>query len=173
MKKDYKILNKVLPCRIYYYDSNNNYIDDDFVSTAEELAEKVVANQYDKIVTTLVDIKVFDTFGSFVNRVENEFKDWFYDEFYAVLLKAQGFNTDSNNTRKYNMAIYYNKKVIYELEVEAESVETAREIIWDNFIDVAYADEHHHPCGDCAYYGDCKDNPKECDCADFNRKVGE
>lgn len=43
--------------------------------------------------------------------------------------------------KKYNMAIYYNKKVIYELEVEAESVEYAREITWDNFIDVAYADE--------------------------------
>lgn len=44
--------------------------------------------------------------------------------------------------KTYKMAIYYNKKVIYELDVEADSVEYAREIIWDNFIDVAYADEY-------------------------------
>ena len=62
----------------------------------------------------------------------------------------------------YNMAIYYNKKVIYQLEVEADSIEDAREIIWDNFTDVAYADIHYHPCGDCAEYPDCKHNPKNC-----------
>ena len=43
--------------------------------------------------------------------------------------------------KTYNMAIYFNKKTIYELEVEANSVEEAREIVWDNFIQVAYADE--------------------------------
>lgn len=43
--------------------------------------------------------------------------------------------------KTYNMAIYFNKKAIYELEVETNSVEEAREIVWDNFICVAYADE--------------------------------
>ena len=43
----------------------------------------------------------------------------------------------------YNMAIYYNKKVIYTMEVEADTIEQAREIIWDNFIEVAYADEDY------------------------------
>ena len=64
---------------------------------------------------------------------------------------------------KYNMAIYFNSKVIYTLEVEADSIESAREITWDNFIDVAYADIDYHPCGNCAEYPDCKRNPKECE----------
>ena len=42
----------------------------------------------------------------------------------------------------FDMAIYnYNGGIIYTMEVEAETVEQAREIIWDNFISVAYADE--------------------------------
>ena len=42
----------------------------------------------------------------------------------------------------FDMAIYnYNGQVIYTMEVEAETVEKASEIIWDNFISVAYADE--------------------------------
>lgn len=53
---------------------------------------------------------------------------------YVVIKEEQKMKT-------YKMAIYYNKKVLYELEVEADSIEYAREIIWDNFIDVAYADE--------------------------------
>ena len=43
--------------------------------------------------------------------------------------------------RVYKMGIYYNKRKIYEIEVEANSIEYAREIAWDNFIDVAYAEE--------------------------------
>ena len=65
--------------------------------------------------------------------------------------------------KKFNMAIYFAGKVVYTLEVETDSIESAREITWDNFIDVAYADENYHPCGDCAEYPDCKRNPKECE----------
>ena len=68
--------------------------------------------------------------------------------------------------KKFNMAIYFAGKVVYTLEVEADSIESAREITWDNFIDVAYADEHYHPCGDCAEYPDCKCNPKACEYSD-------
>ena len=63
---------------------------------------------------------------------------------------------------KYNMAIYYNKKVIYQNVVEAVDFEQAKVRIWDDFEQTAYADIHYHPCGGCAYYGDCTANPKEC-----------
>ena len=63
---------------------------------------------------------------------------------------------------KYNMAIYYNKKVIYQNVVEAVDLVQAREKIWDDFEQIACADIHYHPCGDCAYYGDCTTSPKEC-----------
>ena len=43
--------------------------------------------------------------------------------------------------RVYKMGMYVNGKVIYEIEVEADSVEEAREIAWENFEAVAYADE--------------------------------
>lgn len=44
----------------------------------------------------------------------------------------------------YDMAIYnYNGEIIYTMEIEADSIEAAREIIWDNFISVAYADERN------------------------------
>ena len=46
------------------------------------------------------------------------------------------------NKKYYDMAIYnYNGKIIYTMEVEADSIEEAREIIMDNFIHVVYADE--------------------------------
>ena len=43
----------------------------------------------------------------------------------------------------YDMAIYNkNGEIIYTMDnIEADCVEEAREIIWDNFIHVAYADE--------------------------------
>lgn len=63
---------------------------------------------------------------------------------------------------KYNMAIYYNKKVIYQNVVEAVDFEQAKVRIWDDFEQTAYADIYYHPCGGCAYYGDCTTNPKEC-----------
>lgn len=28
----------------------------------------------------------------------------------------------------------------------------------------------YHPCGDCAYYGDCKNNPDECEYSDSYKK---
>ena len=42
--------------------------------------------------------------------------------------------------KTYQMFIYFRDTQVYELEVEADNIETAREITWDNFIDVAYAD---------------------------------
>ena len=163
----------IFPLRVYtFVDAQRHHNGYDVVNSEEELAQKIVANQQDKLVTDFMDLPVFDTFGSFVNFVYDNrehygsdapnYKPWFFNKFQPILLKAQGFGYKYTN-KIYNMAIYYNKKVIYELEVEAESVEAAREIIWDNFIDVAYADEQPHPCGDCAYYGDCKCNLKECE----------
>lgn len=43
--------------------------------------------------------------------------------------------------KTYKMGMYVNGKLIYEIEVEADSIEYAREIAWMNFEDVAYADE--------------------------------
>lgn len=65
----------------------------------------------------------------------------------------------------YNMGIYFRNKLLYEIEVEADSIEQAREFTWDNFIDVAYADEVpvFHPCGDCAEYPDCTKCPNDCE----------
>ena len=62
----------------------------------------------------------------------------------------------------YKMAIYFNKKVVYQLDVEADSIEYAREQIWDEFEQVACADEYYSPCGDCAEYPDCTKNKTEC-----------
>ena len=69
----------------------------------------------------------------------------------------------------YTMAIMLEDKVLYELEVEADSVEEASYILWDNFESVAYAtvvEEQRHPCGDCCYYPDCKMRPSECEYSD-------
>ena len=50
---------------------------------------------------------------------------------------------ENEKTKKYNMAIIYKNNVIYKLnDIEAHSVEEAREIIWDTLIEVAYADEY-------------------------------
>ena len=43
--------------------------------------------------------------------------------------------------RVYKMGMYVNGKLVYVIEVEADSIEYAREIAWMNFEDVAYADE--------------------------------
>jgi hypothetical protein len=43
--------------------------------------------------------------------------------------------------RVYKMGMYVNNKLVYIIEVNANNIESAREIAWDNFIDVAYADE--------------------------------
>lgn len=115
----------IFPLRVYtFVDAQRHHNGYDVVNSEEELAQKIVANQQDKLVTDFLDLPVFDTFGSFVNRVyDNEetwgcgapnYKPWFFNKFQPILLKAQGF-------------------------------------------------EEHHPCGDCAYYGDCKDNPNECE----------
>ena len=119
----------IFPLKVYtFINAKREYYGYEVVNSPEELAQKIVANQQDKLVTDFMDLPVFDTFGSFVNRVyDNEetwgcgapnYKPWFFNKFKPILLKAQGFKDP-------------------------------------------------HPCGDCAYYGDCKDNPTECDCADF------
>ena len=119
----------IFPLRVYtFINARREHYGYEVVNSPEELAQKIVANERDKLVTDFMDLPVFDTFGSFVAFVYDNteqygddapnYKPWFFEEFQPILLKAQGF-------------------------------------------------KDHHPCGDCAYYGYCYNNPLECDCADF------
>ena len=94
---------KVFPLRVYtFIDNEGHYYGYEIVESNEELADKLVDNEQNKLVTDLFDLPVLDTFGSFVNQVYDNrevwgpdapnYKPWFFNEFFPVLLKAQGFN---------------------------------------------------------------------------------
>ncbi len=116
---------KIFPLKVYtFIDSKGHHHGYEVVNSEEELAQKIVTNEQNKLVTDFMDLPVFDTFGSFVNRVYDNteewgedapnYKPWFINKFKPILLKAQGF-------------------------------------------------EDFHPCGDCAEYPDCENNPKDCE----------
>ena len=97
--------NNIFPLRVYtFIDSVGHHNGYEVVNSMEELAQKIVANENDKLVTDLLDLPVFDTFGSFVNKVADNtedfgsdapnYKPWFFNEFMPVLLKAQGVKED-------------------------------------------------------------------------------
>ena len=99
--------NNVFPLRVYtFIDSVGHHNGYEVVNSLEELAQKIVANENDKLVTDMLDLPVFDTFGSFVNKVADNredwgedapnYKPWFFNEFYPVLLKAQNHFEDSH-----------------------------------------------------------------------------
>lgn len=103
MKKDFNIY----PLRVYTFITKQDNYYCELINSNEELANILVANEQDKLVTDLMDLPVLNTFGSFVNQVFNNeehfgpgapnYKPWFFDEFQSVLLKAQGFCCDEPN----------------------------------------------------------------------------
>lgn len=92
----------IFPLRVYtFIDNEGHHYGYELVNSNKELAEKLVANHLNKLVTDLMDLPVLNTFGSFVNQVFNNeehfgpgapnYKPWFFNEFQSILLEAQRF----------------------------------------------------------------------------------
>ena len=74
---------------VYMYDgTRDNHGGAIQVDTYEELAQVIVSNQQDKVVTDELDLFLCSTMGSFLDRCCPEFRE----EFIPHLLKAQGVN---------------------------------------------------------------------------------
>jgi hypothetical protein len=56
----------------------------------EALAKAIVADEYDKVVTDILDNIVVSTFGSFINEIGSSYKNWYHRTFASILIEAQG-----------------------------------------------------------------------------------
>ena len=100
----------IFPVKVYcFIDVQGHHYGYEVAHSEEELADIIVSNEQDKLVTDFMDLPVFDTFGIFVNRVYDNteewgadapnYKPWFFNCFQSVLLKAQyEYSKDYNYT---------------------------------------------------------------------------
>ena len=84
-------MEKAFVFRCYTYDDNgmhNGYI---IVESLEELAQFIVSNENDKVITDIGDQLIIKTIGSFLDVVpDKEFRN----KFLPYLLKAQGYEEE-------------------------------------------------------------------------------
>ena len=157
--------------RCYTYDDNgmhNGYI---IVESLEALAQFIVSNENDKVITDIGDELIIKTIGSFLDIVpDKEFRN----EFLPYLLKAQGYedideeefpycvsildkdNNPSDNLDNFALkedAIDFAKhnpgSAVFKETCNMEKNTCDYELLW-------------HPCGDCSEYADCQKDMKKC-----------
>jgi len=83
MEKDF-----VFRCYTYENSMHNGYI---IVESLEELAQFIVSNENDKVITDIGDQLIIKTIGSFLDVVPDK---GFRNKFMPYLLKAQGYEDE-------------------------------------------------------------------------------
>ena len=82
----------------YSYDHSGKHGDAVALNSIDELARFIVADQNDKLVCSLLDLPVLDTFGSFINRYhDTRFRDTYGNELLDALNRYQFGGDDDDD----------------------------------------------------------------------------